>query len=330
MNRRAFTLIELLVAMGIIVLLSAIALASTRNVRNGLRLSGGVNAVTAALELGRSLAIQNGEPVLVAFRPRVRTPDNSGPSSANWPPPQSVSFVEITLMKWSGDTIRFFTNSSRIDNTWTGGYSVDRWIPYPEIKTFPLPDDICVAAPRFFRFNDSGDDDFVVTGDFVAFGNGLSYNAGGPSGFPFEVPAILFDRTGAVAVNNPDSSASGPWLDWDGNLNDPPRVALGTQQISSNANTNLIFDVRPSRSTGQMYATLDVRDEPFAGVSPFITIYDQKKALDSVFTLTGGRPTLEEYQRDILVTGPSVNNIIYALREGRQLSFNAYSGVVLK
>ena len=47
---------------------------------------------------------------------------------------------------------------------------------------------------------------------------------------------------------------------------------------------------------------LDVRDEPFAGVSPFITIYDQKKALDSVFTLTGGRPTVEEYQRDILVT----------------------------
>ena len=73
MRRRGFTLIELLVAMGIIVLLSAIALASTRNIRSGLRLSGGVNTVTAALELGRSLAIQNGEPVLVAFRPKVRT-----------------------------------------------------------------------------------------------------------------------------------------------------------------------------------------------------------------------------------------------------------------
>ena len=321
---RAFTLIELLVAMGIIVLLSAIALASTRNVRNGLRLSGGVNAVTAALELGRSLAIQNGEPVLVAFRPRVQTPDNSGPSSANWPPPQSVSFVEIILMKWSGDTVRFRTSNNT--GGWSGGYSVDRWIPYPEVKTFPLPDGICVASPRFFRFNDSGDDDYVVTGDFVAFGNPIPQNAGGSNGFPFEVPVILFDRTGAVAVNNPDSSAQGPWLDWDGNLIDAPQVALGTQQISSASTTNLIFNV--PRATGGMYATLDVRDEPFAGVSPFITIYDQKKALDSVFTLTGGRPTVEEYQRDILVTDG--NNIIYALREGRQLSFNAYSGVVLK
>ena len=325
MNRRAFTLIELLVAMGIIVLLSAIALASTRNIRSGLRLSGGVNTVTAALELGRSLAIQNGEPVLVAFRPRVRTPDNSSPGGGSWPPPQSTSFVEITIMKWSGGTYRFRTANN--SGGWDGGYTVDRWIPYPEIKTFPLPDDVCVAAPRFFRFNDSGDDDFVVTGDFVAFGNGLSYGAGGPSGFPFEVPAILFDRTGAVAVNNPDSSASGPWLDWDGTLDGLPRVTLGTQQIASTNNSNLIFNV--PRSTGQMYATLDVRDEPFAGVSPFITIYDQTKALSAVFTQSG-TPTLQEYQRDTLVTGNNTANIIFALREGRQISFNAYSGVVLK
>ena len=325
MKRRGFTLIELLVAMGIIVLLSAIALASTRNIRSGLRLSSGVNGVTAALELGRSLAIQNGEPILVAFRPRVRTPDNSNPAGGNWPPPQSVPFVEIVIMKWSGDTVRFVTDSTT--GGWSGGYPVDRWIPYPELKTFPLPDRICVASPRFFRFNDNGDDDFVVTGDFVTFGNPIPSNAGGSQGFPFEVPAILFDRTGAVAVNNPDSAARGPWLDWDGTLIDRPAVSLGTQQIQSVGTTNLIFDV--PRSTAGMYATLDIRDEPFAGVSPFVTIYDQKKALDSIIPLSG-TATLAEYQRDILVTGPIATNIIYALREGRQLTFNAYSGVVLK
>ena len=58
MRRNAFTLIELLAAMGIIVLLSAIALSSTRSIRDGLRLASGVNAATAALELGRSIAIE--------------------------------------------------------------------------------------------------------------------------------------------------------------------------------------------------------------------------------------------------------------------------------
>ena len=176
-------------------------------------------------------------------------------------------------MKWSGGTYDFEPQTTPVVGTVATPLTAGS---LPRDQTFPLPDDVCVAAPRFFRFNDSGDDDFVVTGDFVAFGNGLSYGAGGPSGFPFEVPAILFDRTGAVAVNNPDSSASGPWLDWDGTLDGLPRVTLGTQQIASTNNSNLIFNV--PRSTGQMYATLDVRDEPFAGVS-FITIYDQTKAL---------------------------------------------------
>ena len=102
---------------------------------------------------------------------------------------------------------------------------------------------------------------------------------------------------------------------------------LGAQQIAATNNSNLIFNV--PRSTGQMYATLDVRDEPFAGVSPFITIYDQTKALNATQTPTGTLRLLD-YQRDILVTGPNLSNIIFALREGRQISFNAYSGVVLK
>ena len=81
-RRRAFTLIELLVAMGIIVLLSSIALTSTRSIRSGLRLSGGVNTAVAALELARALAIENSEPVLVAFLcPQVRSAGNTNISS---------------------------------------------------------------------------------------------------------------------------------------------------------------------------------------------------------------------------------------------------------
>ena len=53
MKRRGFTLIELLVAIGIIVLLSVIALASTRSLRGSLRFSTAVNTTTALLERAR-------------------------------------------------------------------------------------------------------------------------------------------------------------------------------------------------------------------------------------------------------------------------------------
>ena len=53
MKRRGFTLIELLVAIGIIVLLSVIALASTRSLRGSLRFSTAVNTTTALLEAGQ-------------------------------------------------------------------------------------------------------------------------------------------------------------------------------------------------------------------------------------------------------------------------------------
>ena len=68
-NRRGFTLIELLVAIGIIVLLSVIALASTRSLRGSLKFSTAVNTTTAFLERARSEAIRRGEPVMAAFRP---------------------------------------------------------------------------------------------------------------------------------------------------------------------------------------------------------------------------------------------------------------------
>ena len=71
MKRRGFTLIELLVAIGIIVLLSVIALASTRSLRGSLRFSTAVNTTTALLERARSEAIRRGEPVMAAFRPVV-------------------------------------------------------------------------------------------------------------------------------------------------------------------------------------------------------------------------------------------------------------------
>ena len=109
MRRRGFTLIELLVAMGIIVLLSAIALASTRNIRSGLRLSGGVNTVTAALELGRSLAIQNGEPVRPeqGYPMRLFNPGWEGNTSVKW----------LTQIKVTRNPLQFRDETSKYTDT---------------------------------------------------------------------------------------------------------------------------------------------------------------------------------------------------------------------
>jgi prepilin-type N-terminal cleavage/methylation domain-containing protein len=325
MRRTAFTLIELLAAMGIIVLLSAIALSSTRSIRDGLRLASGVNAATAALELGRSIAIENGEPVLVAFRPSLQSPDGSGPESPNWPPPNSKPLVQIQIMKWTGESFRFRRPNFNPNGTWEGGYSMDRWIPYPDVKSVLMPEGVAVAAPKYFAFDGDGDDDFVCTADFATFGNPIPYG----NDYPFEVPAILFDRTGAVAVNNPHSSSRGPWLDWDGAPDRDASVQLGSANYAPSDAAGLIFEL--PRFTAEMYSTQDARDEPFAGVAPFITIFDLKKALDAT-TRTGSNPAWVDFNRDVLITNPtlSAQNAAFVLREGKQITFNAYSGVLLK
>ena len=330
-RRRAFTLIELLVAMGIIVLLSSIALTSTRSIRSGLRLSGGVNTAVAALELARALAIENSEPVLVAFRPQVRSAGNTNISSPTWPPVGSESYVEIYLMRWTGESFRFRKENYSSNGTWEGGYSIDRWVPYPDIKTLEMPSGVGVAVPRFFEFDGTGDDDFVCTADFVAFGHPIPQDNTPPyTAFPFEIPAIMFDRTGAVCVNNPHSSSKGPWLDWDGNELERPTMQIGESFFEPIDSAGIIFKP-PNQYLPTMYATSDVRDEPFAGVSPYISIFDYKKALE-IAPPAGGQLNWEDFDRAVLRTNPTaaLANASFVLREGRRITFNTYSGVPLK
>ena len=108
MRRKAFTLIELLVAIGIIVLLSTIALASTRSLGASLRYSTAVNTVTASLELARSEAIRRGRPVMAVFRPIVTsTTDKNGDGFLDETDIdlQSEAAVEVVFVEWTGETL---------------------------------------------------------------------------------------------------------------------------------------------------------------------------------------------------------------------------------
>ena len=120
MKRRGFTLIELLVAIGIIVLLSVIALASTRSLRGSLRFSTAVNTTTALLERARSEAIRRGEPVMAAFRPVViglRDRNGDGVTNEADRSPEDQFGVEVVLLRWTGETMVFQTQQQPLPST---------------------------------------------------------------------------------------------------------------------------------------------------------------------------------------------------------------------
>lgn len=62
-----FTLIELMLVIGVIVALTAMTLPAFRSLKEGNRESGGINAVSAALNAARTLAVRDGHDVAVMF-----------------------------------------------------------------------------------------------------------------------------------------------------------------------------------------------------------------------------------------------------------------------
>lgn len=306
MSRRAFTLIELLVAIGIIVLLSTIALASTRSLGGSLRYSTAVNTVTASLETARAEAIRRGRPVMAAFRPIVTaTSDKNGDGLVNEADidPQSKPAVEVVFAEWTGET------------TGIGNYVIDRWIPITELRGQQLPTGMSVAAPQYFRFNtsgggdNSGDDDWVMPTDFVA----------GVNDYEGELPAIMFDSTGALLEDNPNSPALGPWIDWD---NDG-RIQKNGQVFTINPQSGLFQDF----GYVSMYYQRRLNDDMFASVTSFLAVFDLENARQAntlgqctqFFVL--GQPCSGSGDS----TEPS-----YVQLNGKILHLNRFSGAVMK
>ena len=308
MNRRGFTLIELLVAIGIIVLLSVIALASTRSLRGSLKFSTAVNTTAAFLERARSEAIRRGEPVMVAFRPVViglRDRNGDGVTNEADLSPEDQFGVDVVLLRWTGETVIF-----KYGNGCSSTYPVDRWVPIPDLKTARLPSGMSVAVPRYFEFPSSdggnpGDDSWVSPTDFSVR----------PLGYSGEVPAIMFDETGQSLEDNPNSPSLGPWIDW----NDD-RVVLKTGS-SINESSSGTYPVLCGSGIGSFYLQSRLDDEPFASVSSFLAIFDQAAA----------RAQLNPGQNfeDIVLTGEAANPS-YVQREGKILHLNRFSGVVMK
>ena len=308
MKRRGFTLIELLVAIGIIVLLSVIALASTRSLRGSLRFSTAVNTTTALLERARSEAIRRGEPVMAAFRPVViglRDRNGDGVTNEADVSPEDQFGIDIVLLRWTGETVVF-----KYGDDCSSSYPVDRWVPIPDLKAERLPSGMSVAVPRYFSFpnmdgGNPGDDKWVSPSDFSIR----------PLNYQGEVPAIMFDETGQSLEDNPNSPALGPWIDW----NDDRVVRKAGSAINENSSGS--YPVLCGSGIGSFYLQSRLDDEPFASVSSFLAIFDQAAARAQLFPG-------QNFENGVLI-GEGANPS-YVQREGKILHLNRFSGVVMK
>ena len=237
---------------------------------------------------------------MAAFRPVVvglRDRNGDGVTNEADVSPEDQFGVEVVLLRWTGETVIFQTLSS-------SGYAVDRWAPIPDLKTDRLPPGMSVAVPTYFNFGDNfGDDSWVSPTDFTV--QPISYQG--------EVPAIMFDETGASLEDNPNSPALGPWLDW----NDDRVVRTNGQ--SRSANEFGVYSI--PETTGGFYRQARFDDEPFASVSSFLAIFDHA---DARAQLAPG----QDFENGVLSGGGA--NASYVQQQGKILHLNRFSGVVMK
>jgi prepilin-type N-terminal cleavage/methylation domain-containing protein len=180
--RRGFTLIELMVVIGIIVILLGITVFAVAAMAKDSKQSSAVNAVQSALGKARALAMQRGEPVLIAFLPHVD---------------EDYEHPHIVYAAYSGQ--------SYINDTGTFRQLVDRFIPLTGLETDSLPRGIKVAAPWYAVGDAASDQVWIAASSIVAIANNGEV--------PGAIVAVMFDADGSVITENARSDSTRIFLD---------------------------------------------------------------------------------------------------------------------
>jgi len=236
---RAFTLVELVVVMGVIALVASLTLVAVRQVARNTRQSSGVNAVKAALENARALAMKENKITLVVFRPRLE--------GAN------EMFVEAVLAEWTGETALM---------TYSFGANpsiVDRFVPIQDIVPRPLPSGIKVAAPKY----GTGEDTIWLTQPHLP-----QINQATGSGEPFgAIIGVMYAPDGSTISRNPQTDSHFMFIDFSNDR---------LQQLGGNSyNYSTSF---PNLPADQIYACTFEGDETMVSVAPFLAVYDDDEA----------------------------------------------------
>ena len=291
-----FTLLELLIVIGIIGILSVVTVISVSAISRDIKLSTGINRVTAALASARAEAIRSNKPILLSFR-MVKDLRRPGKPAR----------VEVAVASWTGE----FLSPEQVGydgRAWSERYELVQDIP-PQL----LPEGIKVAC----SYADFG---LVTDGQ-----NAWSVMASGPFTGPYytnddrpyfecedrgEMIGVLFGPDGGLLTRNSDSVSSGSlwvnkWIDFNGD----GRLERGAG-FTGNPNTTF-------------FAQNDTIDEPFMNMAQFLVVYDEERAKEEVdYTIwldentAGGRATVRNQY-----LGAWINE------NADRIHFNRYTGL---
>ena len=89
---------------------------------------------------------------------------------------------------------------------------MDRWIPYPDVKSVLMPEGVAVAALSILHLMAMGTTTLFAPRILQLLV--IQFHTGTTTRLKF--PQYFLTGLVQVAVNNPHSSSRGPWLDWDG------------------------------------------------------------------------------------------------------------------
>ena len=300
---RAFTIIELLVVIGIIAILSVLTTLGARRLTAGSRLAAGTNAVTNALGVARAVAIRDGLPTALVFRPV-------------WDParPSIPQRVEMVVVRWTGEQPEFRNTAGSII-----GYK-QRYRPVAGVPSITLPEGIKVAAP-IYQFPPGGS----------------AYPEGGVLVTQAELPqavncaesvtcnrqiAVLFGSRGEFLTRPPDTTLLDAmmFVDWnnDGALttpNDPNNPNDDPTDVQDATEGNC---ADPSSNYQKFWWHDHPNDENNLLLVPSLVVYDDKAARE----IRRNNWSTDAGLIDDL-TGPNG----YIFQFGDRINFNRFSGI---
>jgi prepilin-type N-terminal cleavage/methylation domain-containing protein len=259
-----FTLTELLAAIAIIVVIAGVTVVSVRNVAREARVSSATNAVVAALDHGRALAIREETVVAVVFRPRLVNDRRQQ--------------VDIITARWSGQTPIVNVNNANNPR------AIDRFVPMPGVAPRRLPAGIGVTGPLFHSGGDGVGEHGLYWDETWGLMSHLptvtpaGSSAGEPAG---RIYGIMFGPDGSVLLRNPRSFAWRMFVDFN---NDQLQQVSGCTVCTANGQQGVLDYTDPPGfipnpfpggmfNVAMMFQYRDT-DEPFITLVPFLSVYD--------------------------------------------------------